>query len=183
MKPIRVGIIPAALFLMACGVPAAPPAFAPAADTPLTAPVLIVADTGLPEAEEMPYATYYLVVADTGANYYALQRKMVRLSSTFGILIDTMGRYYNAQKERIVLPDNDEDEMYAGEYYPRREPSEHLSLEYLSVYQDGVPEKTIALVRGIYGSEAEAQKALAALRPGAGTAFAVKARVYVGCMH
>jgi hypothetical protein len=180
----RIGVVLLALFTASCAAqPAAPVLVAvPAAAAP--APLATVADTMVTEeAEDYEYATYYLVVADTGTSYYPLQQKMVRLSKALGIPVDTMGRHYDAGKDLIALPDNDEDEIYAGQYYPRREPSEYLSLEYLNYYQSAAPEKTIALVRGIYGSELAAKKALAALQPGAGTAFAVKARVYVGCMH
>lgn len=170
------------LFLTACG---AQPATLVSAQQPLSTQIpdsTAVAADSL-EGEDSPYATYYLVVADTGANYYLLQQKMLRLSTTYNIPIDTLGRYYNAGKDLIALPDEDEDEMYAGSYYPRRETSEYLSLEYLNYYQETAPEKTIALVRGIYGSETDAQEKLAALKPNVPTAFKMQARIYMGCMH
>ena len=179
----RICVVLLALFTASCAAqPTAPVLVAVPATAQET--LATVADTmRTEEAEDYEYATYYLVVADTGTNYYPLQQKMVRLSKALGIPVDTMGRHYNAGKDLIALADNDEDDLYAGQYYPRREPSEYLSLEYLNYYQSTAPEKTIALVRGLYGSEADAKKALLQLQPGAGTAFAVKARVYVGCMH
>ncbi len=135
------------------------------------------------EVPDEAYVTCYLVIADTGRNYYALQQKMVGISKKLSVPVNTLGRYYNAAKDLISLPDNDEDELYAGSYFPRREPSESLSLEYLYFYQNTAPEKTIALVRGIYGSEPEAVKALKALQPFIQTAYKIKAQVYMGCMH
>ncbi|WP_262490545.1 hypothetical protein [Hymenobacter sp. CRA2] len=35
---------------------------------------------------------------------------------------DTLGRFFDEQKNLIRLPDDDEDELYAGDYFPRRCP-------------------------------------------------------------
>lgn len=129
------------------------------------------------------YATYYVVVTDTGENYYQLSRKMLELSAKFNIEIDTMGRSFNTAKQLIVLPDNDADELYAGEYFPRRFPSESLSLEYLEMYEEKAGVKTIALVRGIYETCAEADKVLALLNNGGQSGFIVVAEIYTGCLH
>ncbi len=150
-----------------------------AADTILTeqAP----ADTtGLNEGE---MATYYIVAADTGLDYYVLNREMFELHKRLKMDIDTLGRIYNPQKNLIALPENDEDEMYRGEYYPRRYPAEFLSLEYLSWYLEGEESKTIALVSGIYEEQESADRALTALKREAPSAFILRARVYIGCMH
>lgn len=128
------------------------------------------------------YADYYVVVADTGNNYHDLHSKMFALNQSLKIPIDTMGRGYNSKKNLIALPDDNEDEMYAGEYFPRRYPSDALSLEYIQQYKDGSAEKTIALVTGIYATKAGADSALTTLGASA-NAFAIKAHIYVGCMH
>lgn len=131
------------------------------------------------------YAIYYVVVADTSLSYSILHRKMVDLNHNLKIPIDTLGRYYNKSKNRIVLPDNDEDKMYAGEYYPRRFPAdslEYLSLEYLTEYQEAGM-NTIALVTGIYETEKRADSILTILKKREKKAFKIKANIYVGCMH
>lgn len=127
--------------------------------------------------------TYYLVVVDTSHNYYQLQRKMQVISQDYNIPIDTMGRYYNRKKDLIALPDDDEDEMYRGEYILRRSPSAHLSLEYLDFYDESFKEKTIALVSGIYESKHSADSALNILKNKESQVFILKAEVYIGCMH
>lgn len=73
--------------------------------------------------QEDKYYTYFVIVADTSLNYFTLHKKMFELHRNFNIPIDTMGRYFNKDKNVIALPDNSEDEMYAGEYLPRRFPS------------------------------------------------------------
>ncbi|UOQ71384.1 hypothetical protein [Hymenobacter cellulosilyticus] len=129
------------------------------------------------------YATYFVVVADTSRSYPALRSRMLGLSQQLTLSIDTMGRYFNVEKNRIIVPENDEDEMYAGEYYPRRFPSHSLSLEYLSQYKDQAGPHTLALVTGIYEQEATADSALAALGKAPGKPFKIKSNIYVGCMH
>ena len=128
-------------------------------------------------------ATYFVVVADTSADYYLLNKKMFDLNSKLKIPIDTMGRFYNKTKNLIALPDNDEDEIYAGDYFPRRFPSDNLSLEYLNFYQRQAGEKTIALVTGIYETEKSADSALTVLYKTEKKVFKIKADIYVGCMH
>lgn len=130
-------------------------------------------------------ATYFIVVADTGLDYYLLQKKMITLHRELNKPIETMGRIYNKTKDLIEFPDNSKDEIYAGDYFPRRYPSENLSLEYLSFYQKQAGDKTIALVAGIYKTEKKADSALTVLQKTETEkkAFEIKAEIFVGCMH
>ena len=143
--------------------------------TEATAPVADSADA--------EYATYYVVVADTSASYAALHRKMVGLNRKFSIDIDTMGRYFDTAKNRIILPDTSSDEMYAGDYFLPRFPAHSLSLEYLDAYQPAAGKNTMALVTGIYAQEATADSALAVLRPASRNVFKIKSNLFIGCMH
>ncbi|QEM12551.1 hypothetical protein [Mucilaginibacter rubeus] len=140
------------------------------------------ADTADIDEQRDAYANYYIVVADTGLNYYLLRDKMFELNKSSNIPIDTMDRGYNKAKDLIALSDKDEDEIYAGEYYPRRYPSKTLSLEYLDTYRYNTGPKTIALVAGIYENKNSADSAFQVIDK-LKTAFVFKGRVYVGCMH
>jgi hypothetical protein len=135
------------------------------------------------DTSDYDYATYFVVVVDTGFDYPTLHNKMFELYSKFNMPIDTMGRSYNKTKNLIALPDDDEDEIYAGDYLPRRFPSDNLSLDYLDVYQREAGEKTIALVAGIYETEKSADSALSVLRMSVNNIFKIKSDIYVGCMH
>jgi len=105
-------------------------------DTSTNAGTNIKEENGIAgDSSDFNNATYFVLVADTGKDYSSLRRKMFDLRNTLKISIDTMGRIYNKKKNLIALPDNDKDEIYAGEYFPRRFPSEKLSLEYLNFYQ------------------------------------------------
>lgn len=125
----------------------------------------------------------YVVIADTGLDYYTLNKKMYDLSKQLHLPIDTMNRYFNKKKNEIVLRENDKDKMYAGEYFPRRFPTENLSLEYLDTYQEAAGNKTIALVAGIYENKKSADSALAVLKTAENKAFKIKAEIYTGCAH
>lgn len=129
------------------------------------------------------YATYYIVITDTSNDYYFLHDKMFELNRKLNIPIDTLGRYYNTTKNLIVLPDNDEDEVYAGAYFPRRFPSENLSLEYMNLYKNESGNKTIALVTGIYEDENSADSLISIIKKYNKKVFKIKTEMYVGCMH
>ncbi|GAA4344524.1 hypothetical protein [Flaviaesturariibacter amylovorans] len=159
-------------------VAAAPGSAAP--DTPALAPPR-AADSTVPAGNE--YVTCYVLVADTGMQYAPLRASMMDLRGPLRQEVDTMGRGWNAAKALIALPDNDEDEIYAGDYYPRRYPTTTLSLEYLDFYDTAAPEKRIAVVAGIYESKAGADSALRVLRPLRPGAFVLKSEIYMGCMH
>jgi hypothetical protein len=146
-------------------------------DTALTDSIIIEDTT------DFENATYFVLVADTSLNYSVLHKKMFYLNRKLNIPIDTMGRYYNKTKNLIALPDDDEDDLYAGDYFPRRFPSDNLSLEYLDFYQRKATEKTIALVAGIYETEKSADSALTVLRKKEQKAFKIKADIFVGCLR
>ena len=135
------------------------------------------------ETDTPDMSTYYIVITDTGTNYYSLRDKMIGLSRRSGLPIDTMGRSYLKDKNRIALPLNHDDDLYAGEYVPRRFPSENLSLEYLNTYQPSSDKNTIALVAGIHETAGSADSLCRVLRQEEKNVFRLKAQVYTGCMH
>lgn len=68
-------------------------------------------------------------------------------------------------------------------YFPRRYPSEELSLEYLIVYDNNASDKTIALIAGIYESESEAKNVLSKIKKYRSNSFIVNTDLYLGCIH
>ncbi len=129
------------------------------------------------------YAIYYIAVADTGQDYYSLRALMAKLQKNLNWPIDTLGRYYNTTKNEIVIPDSSDDEMYRGEYLPRRGPDETMSLEYYNFYTNTSTEKNIALITGIFEQKHEADSMLNVLKSLVPHAFVKKSKVFVGCMH
>ena len=128
-------------------------------------------------------ATYYVVIADTSGSYQKLYGQMLSLHGSSRIPIDTMGRSYDKSKNLIALPGDDEDDVFAGDYYPRRFPSAALSLEYLGLYQEKAAERAMALVAGIYEQQSDADRAVSAIRQLNKKAFVVKSDMYIGCIH
>lgn len=128
-------------------------------------------------------ATYYFVIADTNSNYSILCHKMFNLQKQYHLTIDSLGRLYIKKKNLIALPENDEDELYAGQYFPRRYPSDFLSLEYLDFYAQKPSNKTIALMAGIFETKHSADSVLAIIKPIERNSFILKAKIYIGCMH
>jgi hypothetical protein len=133
------------------------------------------------------YKTYYVVIADISENYYALRKKAIDLKGKLNIPIDSLERCYNKEKHLIALPDNYDDEMYAGQYYPRRnEEGKFFSIEYLRVYDNGqsdYEDKTMVLVAGVFESEKSADSTLIVVKKYEKNTMKLKSNIYVGCMH
>lgn len=138
------------------------------------------------EQAEDEYMKAHVVIADTSRNYHVLRDRMFDLAGKLQFDIDTMGRGYDEAKNLICLPEIDEDELYAGSYFPRRFPGSALSLEYLGNYSpsdDPEDDGTIALVVAITEQKEEAEAVLAGVKEHAGGAYIIEALLYVGCMH
>jgi|GEM_PF-2583705 len=129
------------------------------------------------------YARSYVLIVDTNTNYYSLRDKMIQIGEQLSIEVDTMERTYYPEKNLIALPEDHEDELFAGDYYPRRYSKEYLSLEYLDLYQRPAGDKTIALVAGIYSNQESADSTLQRILEVDSSAFILQTDIYVGCIH
>lgn len=130
------------------------------------------------------YATVYITVADTGHDYRALALRMYGLAGPLLAEVDTMGRIYDPESDSLIVPRDDEDEMWAGAYFPRRYGSvQSLSIEYLSWYTDRSAPGTFALFTGIWPTRVAADSAASAQRRAAPGTFVLEASIYMGCMH
>ncbi|PKL80985.1 MAG: hypothetical protein CVV25_02040 [Ignavibacteriae bacterium HGW-Ignavibacteriae-4] len=128
----------------------------------------------------------YIVVADTSYNYTELNKLMRKISSKFNLKIDTLGRTYDSDKDLICLPEDDEDEIYAGDYFPRRYSSDYISLEYLDYYKEAnlrLEAKTIALVVMISSDKLTSESMLRKIKQYSKNAFIFEGKVDFGCMH
>ena len=136
-----------------------------------------------PETDTVSNAVYYITIADTGLNYFDLHKTMRLIAGETGIKIDTMGKGYNKKKKLIAYPMNHEDELYRGEYYPRRYPSACLSLEYMNFYNHNIEQKTIVLVAAICEQKDSAIYFAKQILPNHKKVFVLKSNVFIGCMH
>lgn len=137
------------------------------------------------EAIEDENAEAYVLVADTGNNYYALRSILQQAHEKTGRIIDSLGRAYYPEKDSILLPADDEDEMWAGDYYPRQTFDDFLSIEYVSQYRykENYEGRTMAAVLGIYTQPSTADSILQLVKPQFGNAHVIKTTIYLGCMH
>ena len=124
----------------------------------------------------------HIVIADTSSNYYQLHDKMTCISEKLLIEIDSMGREYDAENKLIRLPKNHEDEIYAGDYFPRRYPSKTLSIEHFEYYNIESSHLK-CIVAGIYETKKEAVKRMKLIKPYSSNTFILSTKLYMGCMH
>ncbi len=127
----------------------------------------------------------YVVFADTSYDYFLLHKKMFELSEKLSLEIDTMRRGYDSIKDLICLSEDDEDEIYAGEYYPRRFPGTFLSLEHFIFYNEGdwPGDRTMALVTAITEEKEKADEILSSIEEYSENAFILYTKIYIGCIH
>ena len=137
------------------------------------------------EINEEEYINAYVVICDTSQDYYELREKMFLLNKALKIEIDTLGRGYDLSKKQICLPEDDEDEIYSGNFYPRRYPSETLSLEYLNYYVNGFKpnKKTIDIISLITDDKDKAELQIIEIKKYSENAFILNSTIYMGCMH
>lgn len=140
-------------------------------------------ESELPDSLAADEALYYLVIADTSQQFEPLMVAMENLQSKTDKEIEMFNRYYDTVKKELILPEDDEDEIFAGGYFLKRNLTNNLSIEYLSAYTNNAGEKTFALVTGIYENEEEAKADLAAMQKFHKKAFIQKAIIYLGCLH
>lgn len=129
------------------------------------------------------FSDYYVVVADTGKNYHFLNETMHILKAKYDIEIDSMGRYYDEAKDKIIIPLDDDDEIWAGEYLAKRSETKTLSIEYLTSYRTPSKEKTLAVIGGIYKDANAAIERAAIIKGFVPNVFVVKSSIYIGCIH
>ncbi len=132
---------------------------------------------------DLEYSTRFVLIADTGTDYAALDRQMYRLGHNTGIKVDTLNRYYDKAKKDIVVAENDDDEMYRGEYFPRRDGDDYLSIEHTSLFDTAAKQANLCIVAGLFESRKSADSLLPFIKRNATRAFVIQARVYEGCMH
>lgn len=159
---------------------------ADATDTSTVQPVMSHADSvaeGLIYDESQDYATMYMVIPDTGKDYYKIRQKMFDIHNKTKLSIDTLGKYFDQAKQKIILPEDSEDEMYAGDYIFRRFGEDFMSIEYLSSYQERCDEHTMALVAGIFDNKNSADSLMTIITKAGFPCHVMQTEMFVGCMH
>jgi hypothetical protein len=134
-------------------------------------------------AENENYTSYYVTACSVGDNYTLLDREMYALAQKTGLPIDTMEKHYDAKKKMIVYAEDGDDEMYRGEYFPRRFEGLSLSIEQMSAFQKKAPVHSMALIAAICNTRQQADSVLKVVRPYAPKVYVFYTKLYTGCMH
>ena len=147
--------------------------------------IILTFNSKAQELDKEQFMNAWVVIVDTSNNYFDIRAKMFFLHNTLDIDVDTMNRGYDKERKIICLPVDDEDEIYAGEYYPRRYPGESLSIEHLNYYLDkgNISKNTLALVVAIETDKNKAENTQKKVMKHFKNAFMIHSRIYIGCMH
>jgi len=132
----------------------------------------------------------YIVILFSSEDFHRAEREARRLAESSRTPFSMDDRVYDP-KRGLILSDQAADEMYRGQYLPRRfhgtvsaegEEQGYLSVEKSEAYQ-GLPPDRYVVVAGIRETKAQAQKDVRFFRTWAPDAFFVKSRLYLGCIH
>jgi hypothetical protein len=129
------------------------------------------------------YQTFYLVTIAEGNNYDSLLKVAQSAAKSLHLKVDLMNRSYHPEKG-IVVNDDDEDEIYRGEYYPRRSSGNFVSIEMKDAFMDNEKDPMrMLIISNIFENASQADSVLNIAKADFPSARAVKAELFMGCMH
>lgn len=131
----------------------------------------------------------WIVVLGTYQDFPEAKRDAETYAQAGGIPFSMNGMIFD--QKGLHLPDNDPDQVYAGDYLLRRFNTanvgdevvmEHLSVEKSGAYT-GFPSEKYIIVASIAESSKEGSRMLKRFKGIAPKAYVKKTRIFVGCMH
>jgi hypothetical protein len=143
----------------------------------------IVNDEVADPAKEV--ATYYLVQVAAGDNFDSLKKISLNAATILGAKFSMLDRIYKPGKG-IIVPEDSDDEIDRGEYYPRRpfDDQNFVSVEMSSGYnQEEVGTLKMIALAGMYPLKNQADSVATLLKKKIPTATTIKREIYMGCMH
>jgi len=145
---------------------------------------------------ENQYELNYVVAVAEGYDYDSLRKVALETSELLNFKFDTLDRYFNKTRKKIVLPDNYEDDMWAGEYYFRRFRDSVVSIEMRSAYIDTLTQKNekamtkfysdtlkMFVFANMYNTKKQADSLSKILKPKFKQTTVIPTEIYMGCMH
>lgn len=137
---------------------------------------------------------YHIVCVEEGDNYRSLRETGLKVSKFLGFKFDSLERYYDKRKKRVVLPKDHPDEIYAGEYFFRRYNDDFVSIEMRNAYPDPslkddgnsffYSDTTKMFVfAAMYCEKKEADKLANTLKKQFKNTIVISSNIYMGCMH
>jgi hypothetical protein len=132
------------------------------------------------------FVNAFLVVADEGTDYEHLMQGARQIMAICNLPFNQLGRIYKKGKG-IIVPENSDDEMYAGFYFPRRlfDDGQYCSIEMKGFYDSTASKdtSTMILVAAIFTKQKSADSLLQILKPQFANAYTLPSTIYMGCMH
>jgi hypothetical protein len=139
------------------------------------------------EEEDGDYSLFHIISIAESYSYDSLHRLGESLSKKMDVKLETMGRVYDPEKGVVVSMD-DEDEMYRGEYYPRRFSGDFLSIEMKYSFSDSsekinANDLKMVLIGGIFEKQQQADSVFRIIKASYPGARLFANELYIGCMH
>ncbi len=148
------------------------------------------------EITDTEYELNYVVAVAEGYDYAELRKIAQEACDFLNFKLDTMDRYYNPKKKKIVLPDNHEDEIWAGDYYLRRTGDTFVSIEMRNAYVDTLTNKNeqakaafeadslkMFVFATMYNNKKQADSLFQVLKPKFKQTTLIPTEIFMGCMH
>jgi hypothetical protein len=126
---------------------------------------------------------WFFLIADTSMDYLKLRTAIHDAVLKVNIDFDSLGRVFDPTTDSLMIPLDSDDEIYRGQYFPRRFASSQFSIEYLDAYQTLASKNTFAIVAGIFEKEKDARRYAKQFRKIFPNIYILKSRIYLGCMH
>jgi len=141
--------------------------------------------TSVDETKNEDYQTAFVVVLDTSDQFQKMYDLAMSTSSKFDVPFDTVQKSYFRETNIWGVSQSSDDEIYRGEYFPRRNGNEQdmLSLEYQYWYDKKGNDKNLMLVTNIFPFSMDAEQNVAAWRKHFPQAFILQCEMYMGCLH
>ncbi|MEM0968927.1 MAG: hypothetical protein AAGJ31_06235 [Verrucomicrobiota bacterium] len=142
------------------------------------------------EVEDCWTQDRYVAILSAYPSFADARRDAEKMAQKEGTPFSMEGRIYDA-KRGLIYPDDSPDEVFRGEYVPRRyhfmfsdsgQEFSFLSVERSDGYEGFRPGYYI-VVAGIYETASEAKAQADRFRSWAPTAYAKKTQIYMGCLH
>ena len=147
--------------------------------------LLLVSVRAAAQDDPSAWQTSYVIIAGESESYEQLDTQAAQLSKLTGIRYDNGGLIWSADKQ-LHLPENSDDEIYAGSYYMRRYDEDRISLEMRDWYFDVSPDKyskKMIIVAGIFGDKKNANAQLKKIKKHFPASYIRTTRIYMGCIH
>lgn len=144
-----------------------------------------IAQQNADEYIESTTDSFYVVLVAEGTNYDSLQQISQESARKLGSRFDMLDRIYKLYKG-IIVPESSEDEIYKGDYYPRRpfEDQNFVSIEMATAFVNNEQDSSKMIVlANICKTKHQADSIVEVLKKDFANAKSLKSELYMGCMH